>query len=59
MLLEKQRLLDEVYTYEIRTHMAKIEDELAGNITTVDANLTALEAEITQTVPEHVCLKCG
>ena len=45
-MLEKQALLDEIYTAEIKARMAEIEAEFAGKTEGVTANIAALEAEI-------------
>ena len=51
--LEKQALIDEVYTPEIKQRMAEIEAEFAGKTETVNENIAALEAEIKQAVINH------
>ena len=52
-MLEKQALLDEIYTAEIKARMAEIEAEFAGKTEGVTANIAALEAEIKQAVLAH------
>ena len=52
-MLEKQTLLDEIYTAEIKARMAEIEAEFAGKTEGVTANIAALEAEIKQAVIMH------
>jgi phage host-nuclease inhibitor protein Gam len=52
-LLEKQRLLDELYTAEIKARMAEIEEEFASKIEEVDKKISTLEAEIKKGVIEH------
>lgn len=52
-MLEKQRLLNEVYTAEIKARMAEIEVEFAGKTEAVNENIAALEAEIKQAVIAH------
>ena len=51
--IEKQALIDEVYTPEIKQRMADIEAEFAGKTETVNENIAALEAEIKQAVINH------
>jgi phage host-nuclease inhibitor protein Gam len=52
-MLEKQRLLDELYTAEIKARMAEIEEEFSGKIEAVNEKIAALEAEIKKDVIEH------
>jgi phage host-nuclease inhibitor protein Gam len=52
-MLEKQRLLDEVYSAEIKSRMAEIEAEFAGKTEAVNENIAALEAEIKQAIIAH------
>ena len=52
-MLEKQALLDEIYTAEIKSRMAEIEAEFAGKTEAVNENIAALEAEIKQAVVAH------
>ncbi len=51
--LEKQALIDDVYTNEIKHRMAEIEAEFAGKTETVNENIAAIEAEIKQAVINH------
>ena len=51
--LEKQALIDEVYTPEIKQRIAEIEAEFSGKTETVNENIAALEAEIKQAVINH------
>lgn len=53
IMLEKQRLLDEILTPEIKARMAEIESEFAQKAEAVNANIAALEAEIRQDVLAH------
>ena len=52
-MLERQSLLDEIYTAEIKARMAEIEAEFATKTEGVTANIAALEAEIKQAVVTH------
>ena len=52
-MLEKQSLLDEIYTAEIKSRMAEIEAEFAGKTEAVNENIAALEAEIKQAIIVH------
>lgn len=52
-MLEKQRLLDEVYSAEIKARMAEIEAEFSGKTEVVNDNIAALESEIKQAIIEH------
>jgi predicted transcriptional regulator len=52
-MLEKQRLLDEIYTAEIKARMAEIEAEFSNKTEAVNKNIAALEAEIKQAVITH------
>ena len=52
-MLEKQALLDEIYTAEIKARMAEIEAEFATKTEGVAANIAALEAEIKRAVVAH------
>jgi len=49
-MLEKQALLDAIYTAEIKAKMAEIEAEFSTKTEGVAANIAALEAEIKQAV---------
>lgn len=53
VMLEKQALLDEIYTAEIKARMAKIEAEFVGKTEAVNEKIAALEAEIKQAVISH------
>ena len=53
VMLEKQRLLDEVYSAEIKQRMAEIEAEFAGKTEAVNENIATLEAEIKQAIIAH------
>ena len=52
-MFEKQRLLDEVYSAEIKQRMAEIEAEFAGKTEAVNENIASLEAEIKQAIIAH------
>jgi len=52
-MLEKQRLLDEVYSAEIKSRIAEIEAEFLGKAEAVSENIDALEAEIKQAIIAH------
>jgi len=52
-MLEKQSLLDEIYTAEIKSRMAEIEAEFTGKTEAVNENIAALEAEIKQAIITH------
>lgn len=51
--LEKQSLIDAIYTAEIKARVAEIEAEFAGKTEGVNTNIATLEAEIKQAVLEH------
>jgi len=51
--LEKQELIDQVFTPEIKARIAEIEAEFAGRREAVDANIAALEDEIRKDVVAH------
>ncbi len=51
--LEKQRLLDYVYSAEIKSRMAEIEAEFSGKTEAVNEKIAALEAEIKQAIITH------
>ena len=53
VMLEKQRLLEEVITAEIKARIAEIEAEFSGTTEAVTGNIAALEAEIRQAVIEY------
>lgn len=52
-MLEKQSLIDAIYTAEIKAHVAEIEAEFSAKTEGVTENIAALEAEIKQAVLEH------
>jgi len=52
-MLEKQRLLDEVYSAEIKSRMAEIEAEFSGKTEAVNENIAALKTEIENAVKVH------
>ena len=52
-MLEKQALLDKIYTAEIKARMAEIEAEFAGKTEGVAVNIAALELEIKQAIIAH------
>ena len=52
-MLEKQALIDAIYTAEIKARVAEIEAEFAGKTEGVNTNIATLEAEIKQAVLEH------
>lgn len=52
-MLEKQALLDEIYTAEIKARMAEIEAEFAGKTEAVNENIVALKSEIEEAVKAH------
>jgi len=52
-MLEKQALIERIYTAEIKAKMAEIEAEFAGKTEAVNENIAALEAEIKQAVTAH------
>ena len=51
--LEKQRLLDEVYSAVIKARMAEIEAEFSGKTEAVNENIAKLKEEIETAVKEH------
>ena len=51
--LDKQALIDQVYTPEIRAKIAEIEAEFESKTEAVRANLAALEAEVKAAVTAH------
>jgi phage host-nuclease inhibitor protein Gam len=51
--MEKQRLIDEILTPEIKARIAEIEAEFAGKTEAVNENIAALEAEIKKDVAEY------
>lgn len=52
-MLEKQALLDEIYTAEIKARMAEIEAEFSSKTEGVTANIAALKSEIEEAVKAH------
>ena len=48
--LQKQELIDEVLTPEIKARLEEIEAEFAGKVEAVDANIRALEEEVKEDV---------
>lgn len=50
VMLDKQKLVDSIYTPEIREQVAAIEAEFAGKTAIVDEKIAALEAEIKEAV---------
>ncbi len=51
--INKQELIDQVLTPEIKTRLAEIESEFAGKLDAVEANIADLEAEVRQAVLRH------
>ncbi len=51
--LEKQALIDQVIPPEIKARLEEIEAEFTGKRESVDANISALEAEIRDEVIRH------
>jgi hypothetical protein len=52
-MIDKQRLIDEVYSAEIKKRVNEIEAEFEDKTESVVNNIAALEAEIKQAVKEH------
>ena len=52
-MLEKQRLIDDLYTAELKKQIADIEAEFAGKTDGVSANIAALEEEVKTDVKAH------
>jgi predicted transcriptional regulator len=52
-MLEKQSLLNEIYTAEIKARMAEIEAEFADKTEAVSENIAALKSEIETAVKAH------
>ena len=48
--IEKQQLIDQILTAEIRAHLAEIEAEFEPRLDAVEQNIAALEEEIKQDV---------
>lgn len=53
LAIDKQTLIDQVLTAEIKARLAEIEDEFTGRAEAVDANIGALEVEIKEDVLKH------
>jgi len=53
VMLEKQALLDEIYTAEIKARMTEIEAEFSAKTEGVTANIAALRTEIENAVKVH------
>ena len=53
LAIEKQELLDQILTAEIRARIEEIEAEFAPRLAAVDENIAALEDEIKQDVLEN------
>lgn len=51
--LQKQELIDQVLTPEIKARLEEIEAEFGGRMEAVDANIAELEAEVRQQVLQH------
>lgn len=51
--MEKQALIDSVYTAEIKARISEIEAEFAGKTEGVSENIAALEAEIKKAVTQN------
>lgn len=51
--LQKQELIDQVLSPEIKARLEEIEAEFAGRLEAVQANIDELEAEIRQDVLHH------
>jgi len=51
--LQKQELIDQVLTPEIKARLEEIEAEFGGRTEAVEANIAALETEIRQEVLQH------
>jgi hypothetical protein len=51
--LQKQELIDQVLTPEIKARLEEIETEFAGRLEAVKTNIDLLEAEIRQEVLQH------
>jgi len=52
-MLEKQSLIDAIYTAEIKAQVAEIEAEFSAKTEGVTENIATLEAEIKQAVLKH------
>jgi hypothetical protein len=53
LAIDKQALIDQVLTPEIKARLAEIDAEFASRSEVVDVNITALEAEIKDDVIQH------
>ena len=53
LALEKQALIDQVLTPEIKARLDEIEAEFAGRFEAVEANITRLEGEVRDEVIKH------
>jgi len=53
IMLQKQALMDEIMSAEIKAKLAEIEAEFADKSEAVNANIASLEAEVKQAVIEH------
>jgi hypothetical protein len=53
LAIDKQTLIDQVLTTEVKARLAEIETEFDGRAEAVDANIAALEAEIKEDVLKH------
>ena len=53
LAIDKQALIDEILTAEIKAKLAEIDAEFAGRAEAVDANIAELESEIKEEVLKH------
>jgi hypothetical protein len=53
LALDKQALIDQVLTAEIKARLAEIDEEFGGRAEAVDEHIAALEAEIKEEVLQH------
>ena len=53
LAIDKQALIDQILTAEIRAKLAEIEAEFDGRNEAVDANIAELESEIKEEVLQH------
>ncbi len=51
--LQKQELIDQVMTPEIKARLDEIESEFAGKVEAVETNITALEEQVRRDVLRH------
>ena len=51
--LEKQALIEKIYTPEIRARVAEVEAEFAGKSEAVNENIATLKSEIEEAVKAH------